>query len=347
MKKEKILLVDVLNLYTRNFVANQLSDDDGNHLGGVLGSIMSLRSVVEKIKPKHIICCWEGKGSSERRRKILQEYKAGRKWTGLNRKSFSDPELERISFKEQITKLKVLFSYLPIHQLSVDYLEADDMIAYSCKKILKNQYQKVILSTDRDYFQLIDDDTQLFRPIKSKANPNGEMITKDYMIDELKCYPSNWILVKCATGDSDNIDGVKNEAKSGKKPRGIGSGTFIKDFPFLVDQKTIEDKKTNYEIEDIIKFAQEQKEPKYQKYCKPISVELLKRNQELIQLLDPDISMTSTLAIERILKEQQVRLNSFKFRLELSSIQVSNRFIDSWLDTFAEIIPLNLLILGK
>ena len=329
-----------MNLFIRNFAAVPMTADNGNHVGGWFGAIQSLRSSIERLKCNHVICCWEGKGSAERRRKILKEYKEGRKFTGFNRKIHPDPERERESFKEQLIKLKMLFSYLPVNQLSVDYLEADDVIAYICKKILKDDYEKIILSTDRDYFQLVDEYTTIYRPTKSKKNPDGEHITQQHMIDELKCFPTNWILVKCAVGDSDNIEGVKNEAAEGKKSRGIGNNTFLKDFPFLVNQKDVDGEKTNFQIEDIIEFAKKQEHKKYKKYFTEESIELLKRNEKLIQLLDPNISFTSSINIEKVLEEQPIRLNPFKFRLELSSAEVSSRYIDTWLSTFSGITPL-------
>ena len=58
----------------------RLTNDDGEHVGGVFGTLNSLQSQNKKsTDPDIVSVVWEGKGSSERRRKTLKEYKEGTK----------------------------------------------------------------------------------------------------------------------------------------------------------------------------------------------------------------------------------------------------------------------------
>ena len=82
---KKVLLIDLMNMFVRNFSAMRLTNDDGEHVGGAFGTLNSLQYQIKKHNPDIVSVVWEGKGSSERRRKKLKEYKEGRKFRGLNR----------------------------------------------------------------------------------------------------------------------------------------------------------------------------------------------------------------------------------------------------------------------
>ena len=131
---------------------------------------------------------------------------------------------------------------MPLYQPAVQYLEADDQIAYSCIQLFKNNYEKVIVSTDRDYFQLVDLNTKVYRPVKTKENPKGEMINISWMLDREKVHPINYALLKAIVGDkSDNIKGIS----------GVGEATVKKDFPILNFGVTTLEKLLEY-VEDRI-----------------------------------------------------------------------------------------------
>ena len=105
--------------------------------------------------------------------------------------------------------VKECLDVLPVYQPAVQYLEADDQIAYSCRTFFKDD-AKIIISTDRDFFQLIDERTAIFRPVKTKENPKGELIDLDWMMQKEDVFPPNYALLKAIVGDkSDNIGGVK------------------------------------------------------------------------------------------------------------------------------------------
>ena len=78
-----VLLIDVYNLYLRNFCANPLMAE-GQHVGGVVGCLQSLNSLISAHSPSECVIVWEG-GGSARRRAIYPEYKSRRRPVKLNR----------------------------------------------------------------------------------------------------------------------------------------------------------------------------------------------------------------------------------------------------------------------
>ena len=135
---KKVLLIDLMNMFVRNFSAMRLTNDDGEHVGGAFGTHNSLQSQIKKHNPDIVSVVWEGKGSSERRRRMLKEYKEGRKFRGLNRHFKYSQEDEKESFARQLQLLKECLDVLPVYQPAVRYLEADDQIAYSCRNFFKD-----------------------------------------------------------------------------------------------------------------------------------------------------------------------------------------------------------------
>ena len=315
---KKVLLIDLMNMFVRNFSAMRLTNDDGEHVGGAFGTLNSLQSQIKKHNPDVVSVVWEGKGSSERRRKTLKEYKEGRKFRGLNRYFEYSQEDESVSFARQLQLVKECLDVLPVYQPAVQYLEADDQIAYSCRNFFKDD-AKIIISTDRDFFQLIDERTAIFRPVKTKENPKGELVDLDWMMQKEDVFPPNYALLKAIVGDkSDNIGGVK----------GVGEPTAKTDFPLL-----------NYmeeaDVNDILEYAGKQKDKRYEKYID--NAELMKRNYDIVQLLDIDVNMQSIQALEKSYENKELKFNSYQLRLKLLGENISPSNIDNWVSTFMSV----------
>lgn len=315
---KKVLLIDLMNMFVRNFSAVRLTNDNGEHVGGVYGTLNSLQSQIKKHNPDIVSVVWEGKGSSERRRRTLKEYKEGRKFRGLNRHFEYSQEDESESFARQLQLLKECLDLLPVYQPAVQYLEADDQIAYSCRTFFKDE-AKVIVSTDRDFFQLVDNNTSVYRPVKTKENPKGEMIDMDYMVEKEDVFPPNYALLKAIVGDkSDNINGIS----------GVGEKSVKRDFPLL---STNED----MDVDNVLEYASNQKNKKYQKYIDNES--LLRRNYKIVQLLDVDVNIQSIQALEKSYENKDLKFNSYQLRLKLLSEDISPSNIDNWVSSFMSV----------
>jgi len=315
---KKVLLIDLMNMFVRNFSAVRLTNDNGEHVGGVYGTLNSLQSQIKKHNPDIVSVVWEGKGSSERRRRTIKEYKEGRKFRGLNRHFEYSQEDETQSFARQLQLLKECLDLLPVYQPAVQYLEADDQIAYSCRTFFKDE-AKVIVSTDRDFFQLVDGNTTIYRPVKTKENPKGEMIDMDYMVEKEDVFPPNYALLKAIVGDkSDNISGIS----------GVGEKSVKRDFPLLSINEDMD-------VDSLLEYASNQKNKKYQKYID--NEELLRRNYKIVQLLDIEVNIQSIQALEKSYENKDLKFNSYQLRLKLLSEDISPTNIDNWVSSFMSV----------
>ena len=81
---ETCLIVDGLNLFTRHYIANPSTNKNGESVGGITGTLVSIASLSERFSPDRIIVVWES-GGSARKRAIFKDYKLGRKPQKLNR----------------------------------------------------------------------------------------------------------------------------------------------------------------------------------------------------------------------------------------------------------------------
>ena len=73
---EKVLIIDGLNTFIRVFSVIPTTNDDGIHIGGIVGFLKSVGYAVKMLAPTRTIICFDGKGGSNRRRKLYPEYKA-------------------------------------------------------------------------------------------------------------------------------------------------------------------------------------------------------------------------------------------------------------------------------
>lgn len=317
MSEKPVLLIDLLNLYCRCFSSIPLTNDNGEHVGGFYGSLNALQSYINRFNPDEVVVAWEGAGSSQKRRKKLEDYKRGRKMVGMRRGFETSDETEKEAFARQLNVLKETLDLLPVRQIAVKYLEADDVIAYMCKQVIKDR-QKIIVSTDRDYLQLVDENTSVFRPVKTKINKEGEFIDLEWMHQKENIHPPNYALLKAVVGDkSDNIQGVK----------GIGEKTARNQIHLLWDNNK------GYDVGDFIDWAKGRSEKKYQKYVE--NEDLIRLNYSIVQLQDLDISMTSIDAINGSYDKDVPKFNSYKFRLNLLEEDVSPSNLDNWVSTFS------------
>ena len=67
---DRVLIVDGLNTFIRAFAVNPAMNEDGLHIGGMMGFLKSLRYTSDILKPSRVIVVFDGKNGSGRRQKI-------------------------------------------------------------------------------------------------------------------------------------------------------------------------------------------------------------------------------------------------------------------------------------
>lgn len=270
----KVLLFDGLNTYLRAFAATPTMDDDGKHIGGITGFLLSLGAAIRLFKPKRVVVIFDGKGGSQRRRAIFKDYKSSRRnMTKLNRVyDFATLEEEKEAIKWQLLLLVEILRYLPITILAPDDVEADDVIAYLVQTLELRNQKSIIISTDKDFLQLVNDSISVWNPIKKR------MYTPERVVEDYGFHPSNFLLYRAVTGDkSDSIPGVE----------GIQQKTLLKYFPELVDSVP---RDLDFMFESAQNRVNKVKKPPVALSTFLQSREILERNLTLMRL-DDDMEM--------------------------------------------------------
>jgi 5'-3' exonuclease len=166
---ERILIIDGLNLFLRNFAVLNYINPEGTHIGGLGGFLRSLGSLAKQLKPTSIYIVFDGVGSSINRKNLLPEYKSGRNVLRVNKVSFSSQEKENESKTDQIIHLIHYLQCLPVKILSLDGVEADDIIAFLSKNLTQNKKNKTfIVSADNDFLQLVDENITMYRSVEKE-----------------------------------------------------------------------------------------------------------------------------------------------------------------------------------
>ena len=198
-----LLLVDGTNLLIRSlYVPNSadLKTEKGIVTGPLMIFINQLSSYIRSTHPDKIVVCWDG-GKSAFRLGLDPNYKSGR----------VTPSVEFEDIKNSTWMLaKEFLAFSGIYHIRQQGVEADDLIAAywsNCPDI------KIIVSGDKDFFQLLDANTEIYRP----------GVNKPYSLISLKldygCSPENLPDVMALTGDRvDDIIGVP----------GFGTKTAVK-----------------------------------------------------------------------------------------------------------------------
>ena len=205
---KKILLIDGNSMANRAFYATMgrmMKTPTGISTNAVYGFFQIMFKTIEEEKPDKIIVAFDI-STSEKRTKIFNEYKAGR---------HKAPEDLTIQFPI----IKELLKTMNIPIVQKDGIEADDILGAIAKKEGKKGNKIIILTGDRDYFQLVDINVNIRYP-KTIMGKTEYIIYDNYKInEEYGLTLEKLIEVKALMGDaSDNIPGVK----------GIGEKTALK-----------------------------------------------------------------------------------------------------------------------
>ena len=202
---------------------------DGVHIGGLGGFLRSLGALINQTQPTSVYVVFDGAGSATNRKNLLPEYKSGRNLQRItNWEVFEDLDDEHDAKVDQIVRLIQYLKMLPIKTTIIDKVEADDIIAVLSKKLVERYNSTVfIVSSDKDFVQLVTDKIILYRPME-KEYYNTETVKEKFGV-----LSENFILYKTLLGDnSDKIPGVK----------GLGEKGIFKKFPELTEKKlTLED----------------------------------------------------------------------------------------------------------
>ena len=313
---DKVLIIDGLNTFIRSFSVNPAINEDGVHIGGIAGFLKSIRYTLSVIKPTRCIIVFDGKDGSKRRRKIYPEYKAQRKIKKrLNRNVDwgTAPANEEESMKLQLGRLVEYLEYLPLTIVSVDGIEADDTMAYVSKQFLSDS-KIILMSTDKDFLQLVDDRISVWSPTKKI------LYTPDKVKDEYGIPSKNLLTYRILDGDkSDNINGVQ----------GAGLKSIIKYIPSITEDD-------EFNAKNLLDFVNNSDSKiKLLENIKNSS-NLIKRNYLLMQLSKVDIPNHTKRKITDSIRRDIPELVKYKLQTMIMKDKLYSNISDfgSWVKEF-------------
>lgn len=296
---DHIMLFDGLNTFIRSFSATPSTNEDGDHIGGISGFLFSIGKAVRDFKPSRCIIVFDGKGGSQRRKKVSPTYKANRaNKTRLRRHdhSYASLEEEQQSMHFQFSRLVSYLDCLPVTFLAIDGIEADDTIAYIANHYEAECKRITIVSTDRDFYQMVSDKIHIWSPVKKK------LYDVNAVIQEFGVHPINYVVYRSFTGDkSDNIEGLT----------GFGTKTINAAFPELAEHY---DYTIEYILEKSKKELLESKKPKKIFQTIQSSYDILEINSKLMDLKLFDISAAQKSTIRDIIQGPIPTLDKNTFR---------------------------------
>jgi DNA polymerase-1 len=315
---DRVLIIDSLNTFIRSFAVIKHLNKNLEHIGGLTGFLKSVGYAINLVRPTRVILVFDGKGGSTNKRYLYPEYKANRGYKRItNWDSFDSQEQESESITNQIVRLIDYLKCLPVDLLSIDKIEADDVIGRIAMDLPK---EVTIMSSDRDYLQLVSDRITVYSPIKKK------FYYPKTVLEEYKVTPQNFLNQKVLLGDSgDNVPGIK----------GFGPKTLVKCYPEFSEEKT-------YTLDEIIEKA---------KTTTGKSFELVRNferqlriNEQLMDLKFPNIPEESLIEIDHVINNPNklFKPNEFLELYNSDSLDDSIRNTQTWLfDKFHNISTIN------
>lgn len=195
MKQKKIYIIDFMALAYRSFFAfarTTLSTKDGMQTGAILGSAMFLNKIIQEDQPNYIVAAAESMEPTARREQY-EGYKA-------HRDEMPDGLGEQLPFIEE------LLQRWGIPLLRSAKYEADDVIATLATQYAEPQRQVFIISGDKDFMQIVNEQIVMLAP---KKNEEMLLIDRQGVIEKFHCPPEQVIDCLALMGDtSDNVPGV-------------------------------------------------------------------------------------------------------------------------------------------
>ncbi len=204
MSKQIFLLDGYAMLYRAHFafIRNPLRNSRGEDTSALFGLLLQLAKLIEKCSPEYMAFVLDSRTPTFRHR-MFEQYKATRE---------KMPE----EMRSQIPHARELLERglrIPICEL--DGFEADDVIGTLARRIAASGMEAVIVSGDKDFYQLIGPGIKLYNP----QGEDAEWVDGSNAHERLGVAAGQTIDFLSLTGDSsDNVPGV----------RGIGKVTATK-----------------------------------------------------------------------------------------------------------------------
>ena len=195
--QKKLFLLDAYALIFRSyyaFIKNPRITSKGLNTSAIFGFLLTLEEVLQKKKPSHIAVVFDTPAPTFRH-EMFREYKANRDET---------PE----DIKKAVPYIKSLIEAYNIPVIDCPGYEADDVIGTLAKKASEKGFTTYMMTPDKDFAQLVTDNTFMFKPSRS-GNESVQWGVEDIKREFSVQRPEQVIDILALMGDSsDNIPGA-------------------------------------------------------------------------------------------------------------------------------------------
>ncbi|MFW6242948.1 MAG: 5'-3' exonuclease, partial [bacterium] len=230
--KETFLIIDGNSIACRAAFAHNpkwgddLQTSDGKLTGATYRFFTMFDKMLLKLKPTHIVVCWDTGGDTFRN-DLDKNYKANR-------------EKKNEDLYEQFSDIKRILESVGIKNVSIIGYEGDDIVGtYSALSKADHTY---VVSGDKDNFQLAKENITIAYP--KHGFYDVDYITPEYIEEKYDIDYNQFVDMKALMGDKgDNIPGID----------GCGEKTAIKLLKYYGDAKSVAYNKDNIECKGINK----------------------------------------------------------------------------------------------
>ncbi len=193
---KRLLLIDGHSMAYRAFYAlpvDAFTTASGQHTNAVYGFSNMLMSLIKEEKPTHVAVAFDVSRKTFRTEKF-PEYKATRSAT---------PD----EFRSQIPLIHEVLKAMKINEYSLEGFEADDLLATISNRAVKEGFEVLICTGDRDSFQLVNKEITVLYPKKGVSEM--ARMTPEAVFEKYGLTPEQYPDFAALRGDpSDNLPSI-------------------------------------------------------------------------------------------------------------------------------------------
>ena len=185
-----VVAIDFNNFFFQSYYGEKLYNSKGNNINAIKTFFFKLKNIKDSLNPDYLVLCNDLSRERTFRSKLYKEYKA-------NRKPKDDDAVYQMRCVEQLCSL------LGFPFINKEEYEADDIMGMISKYCNENDLQCILVSSDRDLYQLVGSNVYVYSPRLK------EYIDDGWLMENYGVTPKQWIELKILQGDrSDNIPGI-------------------------------------------------------------------------------------------------------------------------------------------
>lgn len=197
MSEKRLFLIDSYAMIYRSyyaFINTPMYSSKGVNTSTVFGFLLALDEILKKQKPTHIAAAFDSSKPTFRH-EMYPQYKANRQ---------ASPE----EIHNSIPIIQKILNLMNIEIFECPGYEADDIIGTIAKKAAQNGFKVFMVTPDKDFCQLVDDNISIYKPRKS--GNDAEILGINEVKQKFGINDTNQVIdILALWGDtSDNIPGV-------------------------------------------------------------------------------------------------------------------------------------------